>query len=170
MNSVFNILSLKSLMALLLGDVQWDIGYLFIHLYMSCFWKAFLCQAWNTKQSASSKLLYNKGDKELTDNSIFSIALFLCHKGLQLVLCTRVTSWSVIGDPRIHLALEMVLTSVNHDYNMQPKEVGAHGSDLRTQINQSLENRECYSWSVLILADLWLLAKGPEIGSNPGDR
>lgn len=50
----------------------------------------------------------------MTDKNNTMLKMLLCHKGLQLVVSNRGKLQSGIGVIRIHLALEMVLTSVNH--------------------------------------------------------
>lgn len=86
--------------------------YSFIH---ELFLKDSLCQALNTKQSASTKLLCNKRDRELTDINNAMLKMLLCHEGQQFfVVSIRGAFQSGIKDIIIHLALEMVLAPVNH--------------------------------------------------------
>lgn len=85
-------------------------GYwLFIHLYVDYFLKASLCQALNTKWSASLKvLLCNEGDKRWTgiNNTLLKI---LCYIGLLLIVVSSERNLhSGIRAIRRHLALEMV--------------------------------------------------------------
>lgn len=87
--------------------------YSFIHELLL---KGSLCQALNTKQSASTKLLCNKRDRELTDINNAMLKMLLCHKGQQfVVVSSRGAFQSSVKDIIIHLALEMVLAPVNHN-------------------------------------------------------
>ena len=78
------------------------------------FLNASLCQALNTKLPVPSKLLC-KRDKELThiNNVLLKMLIILVS-----FLCSELwgTCRGVLG--RIHLALEMALTSVNHSSNV----------------------------------------------------
>lgn len=116
LNSVFNMLNLKSQMDCLAVSSEILAIYSFIP---KLFLNASLCQALNTKWSVPSKLLCER-DKELThiNNVLLKMLIiwvsFLCSE-------LRGTCKEVLG--RIHLALEMVLTSVNHSSNVPTESV-----------------------------------------------